>query len=96
MPAQLSILRTQVNNLLISACEAYSLCPNGGVKLFIGCTTNIQCQLHNPDTVCIDSCCCTLPRVLETSTYGFLYDSGVSQATIVISLALSLLIFLYL
>ncbi|KAK5986144.1 hypothetical protein GCK32_019457 [Trichostrongylus colubriformis] len=68
------------------ACDAYALCPNGGVKLFIGCTTNVQCQLHHADTVCIDSCCCTLP-VLESSTYSILYDSGVSQGNIAISTA---------
>ncbi|VDO71116.1 unnamed protein product [Heligmosomoides polygyrus] len=36
-----------------SACNAYTLCPNGGVKTFVGCSTNVQCQIHDADTVCI-------------------------------------------
>ncbi|XGW32191.1 hypothetical protein V3C99_010400, partial [Haemonchus contortus] len=71
-------------------CDAYSLCPNGGVKLFIGCTTNVQCQIHNPDTVCIDSCCCTLPNVLETTTYTVFYDSAAFKGNIVVTVFLSL------
>ncbi|EYB96482.1 hypothetical protein Y032_0150g2776 [Ancylostoma ceylanicum] len=57
-------------------CSVYTLCPNGGVKLFIGCSTNLQCQIHHPESVCIDNCCCTLPRVMETTTYQILYDSA--------------------
>ncbi|KAK6749411.1 hypothetical protein RB195_001802 [Necator americanus] len=56
-------------------CSVYTMCPNGGVKLFIGCSTNLQCQIHHPESVCIDNCCCTLPRVTATTTYQILYDS---------------------
>lgn len=70
-------------------CNAYTLCPNGGVKTFVGCSTNVQCQIHDADTVCIDSCCCTLPRVLENTTYPALYDSGSPSSS---ALAMALLL----
>ncbi|PIO58571.1 hypothetical protein TELCIR_19990 [Teladorsagia circumcincta] len=61
------------------ACEAYSLCPNGGVKLFIGCTTNIQCQLHNPDTVCIGTNTLANSRIAMRALHGIRQHSRGSR-----------------
>ncbi|WKY04882.1 hypothetical protein Q1695_005689 [Nippostrongylus brasiliensis] len=76
-------------------CNAYTLCSNGGVKLFIGCTSNIQCQLHNADSVCIDQCCCTLPRMMEGSTNKIFYDSAhsISSTMLAVLIIIALLEF---
>ncbi|CAJ0601484.1 unnamed protein product [Cylicocyclus nassatus] len=58
-------------------CNVYTFCPNGGVKLFIGCTNNLQCQIHHAESVCIDNCCCALPRIMPSTPYPpWMFDSS--------------------
>ncbi|VDM48058.1 unnamed protein product [Toxocara canis] len=47
----------------VNACNYYSICINGGMKLNIGCTADVTCKLYNVTYVCIQGCCCTTPEL---------------------------------
>ncbi|KAK0397915.1 hypothetical protein QR680_002334 [Steinernema hermaphroditum] len=39
----------------------WNKCRNGGERLGVGCTSNMQCTLIYPNSECVDSCCCSVP-----------------------------------
>ncbi|CAI4224368.1 unnamed protein product [Auanema sp. JU1783] len=77
-------------------CSLHQVCVNGGMSLQVGCANDFQCQGIRFDARCINSCCCTLPRLLETTTPLRLRDNS-SPSTWMPPLFISLVTtFLYL
>uniref|UniRef100_A0A1I7Z1J2 GPI-anchor transamidase n=1 Tax=Steinernema glaseri TaxID=37863 RepID=A0A1I7Z1J2_9BILA len=60
--------------------QGSAACSNGGVRVNIGCTSDLHCRLYNPTYLCVDTCCCTQPLETETpvlfleSAFDALYD----------------------
>jgi len=46
------------------ACQYYAVCINGGFKTNVPCRDTMFCQEKNPDTICVEGVCCTLPQIV--------------------------------
>ncbi|KAF1757108.1 hypothetical protein GCK72_013563 [Caenorhabditis remanei] len=61
-------------------CNMYPVCINGGFKINVGCTADYQCTPYSSNSVCVNNCCCTVPRIIGsgivTTTRRFLDDSA--------------------
>ncbi|CAI2351793.1 unnamed protein product [Caenorhabditis sp. 36 PRJEB53466] len=54
-------------------CNMYPVCINGGFKINVGCSADYQCTPYSQNAVCVNSCCCTVPRIIgpDTTTRRF-------------------------
>uniref|UniRef100_A0A0N5A7U5 CC domain-containing protein n=1 Tax=Syphacia muris TaxID=451379 RepID=A0A0N5A7U5_9BILA len=45
------------------------MCVNGGMMVNVGCSTDTTCRLYNANWVCIQGCCCTIPRFYTPTSF---------------------------
>ncbi|CDH92936.1 Chitin-binding type-2 domain-containing protein [Caenorhabditis elegans] len=59
-------------------CNMYPVCINGGFKINVGCNSDYQCTPYSASAVCVNNCCCTVPRIVGpdiTTTRRFFDNS---------------------
>ncbi|CAL2039906.1 unnamed protein product [Caenorhabditis brenneri] len=78
-------------------CNMYPVCINGGFKINVGCNQDYQCTPYSSNAVCVNNCCCTVPRIVNqdfvTTTRRFL-DSAVNTMPLYLtSIVIAILLF---
>ncbi|CAI5449477.1 unnamed protein product [Caenorhabditis angaria] len=74
-------------------CYLYPICINGGFQLNVGCSQDYQCTPYSVDAVCVNQCCCTVPKFVgsvQTTTTRRFFDnlSAQSNSLMIIFLAI--------
>ncbi|ULT94402.1 hypothetical protein L3Y34_003701 [Caenorhabditis briggsae] len=79
-------------------CNMYPVCINGGFKINVGCQADYQCTPYSSNAVCVNNCCCTVPRIIGpdivTTTRRFFDDASSFCTSIYIVVAVAALFLL--